>query len=107
MNYPNIPPEEIERLVLRAMCQGTPQGSLRAQAVELLAHYAWREPIYQVMFNCLASIAAVDPEPLRFALITCLTRKGFPDVELGIFFEPHELTQQDAERLMRWLKTRK
>ncbi len=107
MDYPNIAPEEIERLVLRAMCQGTPQGSVRAEAVKLLARYAWREPIYQVMFNCLASVPSVEPEDLRRGLLTCLTRKGFPDVELGIFFEPHELTQQDAERLMRWLKTRK
>jgi hypothetical protein len=95
--------EEIELLVLRALCQGTPQGSLRAKAAKLLSGYAWREPIHQAMFSCLTPIAALDSNELRSSLYACLTRKGFPDVDLENFFEPQLLSRQEASKLIQLL----
>jgi hypothetical protein len=95
--------EEIELLVLRALCQGTLQGSLRPEAAKLLSGYAWREPVHQAMFNCLTTLAAHDPDDLRHNLFSCLTRKGFPDIDLEVFFEPHSLTRQEASTLIRIL----
>lgn len=93
-----------ERLVLRAMCQGTPQGSVREAAIQMLRDYNWREPVHQVVFNCVLEIPTENRETVRNLLPERLTRKGFPDVEWEVFFEPHSLTQQDAEQLMRELK---
>lgn len=95
--------EEIELLVLRALCQGTPQGSVRSEAAGLLSGYPWREPVHEVMFGCLTAIATVQPDDLRRVLFACLTRKGFPDIDLGIFFEPQSLTRKEATRLIQLL----
>ena len=97
------PPEQAELLVLRAMCQGTPQGSVRAEAARALSRYAWREPVHQAMFSCLGIIAAVEPDDLRHTLLACLTRKGFPDVDLKTFFEPHAMTLGEARHFIRGL----
>lgn len=102
------PPEQIaieqtELLVLRALCQETPQGSLRESAARILAHYTWREPIHHAMVMCLASMARTRHDDLRGELIACLTRKGFPDVDLETFFEQQAPSQEDAERLMKQL----
>lgn|SRR5512143_192226 len=97
------PPEQAELLVLRAMCQGTPQGSVRAEAARALSRYAWREPFHQALFSCLGIIAAVEPDDLRHTLLACLTRKGFPDVDLKTFFEPHHVARQEASVLIQLL----
>lgn len=94
---------KLEFLVLRAVCQGTPQGSVRDVALQILRDYAWREPVHQAIFACLARLPSANPEFIRNELPACLTRKGFPDVELEELFEPHSLTKEDAERLMRQL----
>lgn len=87
-------------LVLRAMCQGTSQGSLRAEAAKLLARYDWREPVHHAMFSCLSVIPATQPEDLRRALLACLTRKGFPDVDIETLFEAHGLSKSELEELI-------
>ena len=95
---------KLELQVLRAVCQGTPQGSVRDGALRVLCNYAWREPVHQAIFGCLARLTSANLEFLRSELPACLTRKGFPDVDLELLFEPHSLTKEDAERLMRELK---
>jgi hypothetical protein len=91
---------QTELLILRAMCQGTPQGSVRTTALHILKDYRWREPVHQVMFQCLARLPGENPELLRNELPACLTRKGFPDVDWDTFFAPHSPTPQEAERMM-------
>ena len=103
MDPSKVPLDQIELLVLRAMCQETRQGSVRAEAGKLLAHYVWREPVYQAMFNCLASVPSVEPDDLRRGLLVCLTRRGFPDVDLEIFLQPHGLSRQESEQLIQHL----
>ncbi|MGE5325649.1 MAG: hypothetical protein ACM3NO_01310 [Deltaproteobacteria bacterium] len=96
-------PEETELIVLRALCQETIGGSLRADAARILPGYVWREPAHQAMFSCLTAIPAVEPEAMRRILLACLTRKGFPDISLEIFFEPQPLTRRQATRLIQSL----
>lgn len=95
-----------EFLVLRALCQGTKQGSVRDSGIQLLQSYTWREAVHQAIYNCLVHLASANLEQLRSLLPACLTRKGFPAVEWEALFEPHSLTRQDAERLMRELTPR-
>jgi hypothetical protein len=96
---------EIEMLVLRAVCQETPQGPAREAAARTLSQYAWREPVHLAIYKCLLSTHRVKPEDLRSELLACLTRKGFPDIELEFLFEPHTLSCQIVEQLMLRLKT--
>ncbi len=91
----------MERVVLRAMCQGT--GSLRTEAVRRLADYTWREPIHHAIFSCLSVIPSIQPDDLRRGLLTCLTRKGFPDVDVESLFRPHPLSTPDFQDLVRRL----
>jgi hypothetical protein len=95
---------QAERQVLRALCQGTAQGSVRESARLLLKNYRWRDPVHGVLFETLANLAAPAPEALRSQLPALLTRRGFPDVAWEDFFSPHGMTKEEAEELMRRLK---
>ncbi len=96
-------PEQLEQLVLRVMCLGTPEGSIRAEAAGRLADYRWREAVHQAIFACLVSIPSVEGEELRRALLTCLTRKGFPDVDLEFLFQPQMVSGPVALQLIQGL----
>jgi len=93
----------MERQVLRALCQGTPEGSVRETATQILKGYRWREPLHQVVFEVLASFPTDAPETLREHLPSRLTRCGFPDVAWEDFFALPSLSKEEAERLMRRL----
>jgi len=95
---------EVERQVLRALCQGTPQGSVRATARDILRTYRWREPLHQIVFEVVLGIPTEAPEVIREQLPARLTRKGFPDVDIEGFFKPHGLSKEEAERLIRQLR---
>ncbi len=91
---------ETERLVLQAICQGTPEGSIRDTAQRLLADYRWREPSHRVIFEVLMSMPTGRPQLLRDQLATRITRRGFPDLDWEKMFAPHNLNRAEAERLM-------
>ena len=90
---------EQERLALRAMCTGTPQGSVLETARRLLRSYSWREPVHQAIFQAVESIPSDSPEDIRNRLLTRLTVRGFPDVDCADLFQPHCLSKEEAERL--------
>lgn len=92
---------EAERRVLQALCQATPQGSVRATARAVLAGYPWREPVHQVIFDVLMALPTEIPDVVRSQLPARLTRRGFPDVDIDAFFQPHAMSKQEAERLLR------
>jgi hypothetical protein len=92
---------EHERLVLSALCLGTPHGSVRESARRILASYRWREPLHQVIYQVLLAFPFDSPELARLQLPARLTRAGFPDVEVEEFFRPHSLSQAGVEELMR------
>jgi len=93
-----------ERRVLRTLCQGTPRGSVRATARDLLRTYRWREPLHHVIFEVILSIPTEVPEVIRTQLPARLTRRGFPDVEIEDLFKPHGLSKEEAEHLIRRLR---
>ena len=92
-----------ERRVLQALCQATPQGSVRATARDILRTYRWREPLHHVIFEVVLSIPTEVPEVIRAQLPARLTRRGFPDVDIEDLFKPHGLSKEEAERLIRQL----
>ncbi|MBI1941689.1 MAG: hypothetical protein HYS33_09310 [Acidobacteria bacterium] len=105
---PNPPPPfeekiKVERLVLRALCTGTPEGSVRETARRLLRDYSWREPVHRVLFEVLNALPSDRPEDIRSLLPSRLTLRGFPDLDCDDLFLPHSLSGKDAMRLMQKL----
>jgi hypothetical protein len=100
----------IERLVLRALCQGAGGESVRETAGRMLKGYRWRDPVHQVVFEIIMSIQPDAPGlPVRQAglireqLPSQLTRRGFPDFDFEGLFTAHSLTPHEVERLMQQL----
>jgi hypothetical protein len=91
---------ETERRVLQALCQGTPQGSVRETAKRLLQSYRWRDAVHQVIFEVIVLIPSEDFQVLRDQLPIRVTRRGFPDVPWKEFFNPHTLSKDEVERLI-------
>jgi hypothetical protein len=90
-----------ERLALRLLCVGTPQGPVKNVLVPLLRGYRWQRPLHQVIFNAIVSIPTDDPETLRQLLPAKLTRMGFPDVEWEEISLPTSLSTEEAVALAR------
>lgn len=93
-----------ERLVLRALCMGTPEGSVRAAARCLLRDYSWHEPAHRAIFEVLDSLPSDLPEVVRDQLPARLTLKGYPDLDFEDLFRPHSLSKEETERLIQMLK---
>jgi hypothetical protein len=90
--------------ILQALCQGTLEGSELERGKSVLKNYKWQEPLHRLVFEVLNALpASTTPMLIREQLPSRLTRTGFPDVEWGQFFEPHSLSREEAERLMREL----
>jgi replicative DNA helicase len=96
---------EAERDILRAMVQGTPERSVWAEGVELLADYAFEDSTHQLIFDTLRELATADPALIRERLPARLNNKGFPDTNLEALFQPHNLTATQAVALMRALRS--
>lgn len=95
-----------ERRLLQFLCQNSQnnrEGSILAQDT-LLGDYTWIEPLHRVIFEAIRSSPARSPQVLQVQLPAMLTRRGYPDVDLDPFFEPHGLTQAEVERFMKELK---
>jgi hypothetical protein len=90
-----------EKLILRALCLGTPQGPIKGVAMPLLGEYHWHAQLHQVIYGALAAIPTDDPAALRQLLPAKLTRMGFPDVEWEEFFAPHSLSREESIALAR------
>ena len=116
---------ELEREVLRAMCNDPPAIAAigaahdaareklrehstrddRLEAIEALRGYAWRDEEHRVVFEALARVRSNDAVPLREQLPAHATRMGFPDVEWNLYFEPNA-GQNDLRELLRELLQR-
>jgi len=91
----------IEIMVLRVLCLGTPQGSVKETGKSLLRDYHWQNALHQVLWNAICAIPSENPEILRQLLPAQLTRLGFPDVEWEELFAPHSISREEAISLMR------
>ncbi len=94
-----------ERRVLQALCQGASGVTLLAEGARILYGCRFRDPLHQIVFEALGEMGPVDPARFRELLAARLTRKGFPDVDLDPFFEPHGLTADAAMALMKRLRS--
>lgn len=89
--------------MLQYLCQGTLDENFLTER-RRLGDYKWREPLHRVLFEAILDLPMASPEVLQARLPALLTRKGYPDVDLNPFFQPHGLTQTEAESLIRKLK---
>ncbi len=92
---------ELEKLAVRVLCLGTPQGPVKEIVIPLLRNYRWQSQLHQAVFKALAATPSDDPSILRDLLPAKLTRMGFPDVEWETFFAPHSLSRNESLALAR------
>jgi hypothetical protein len=90
-----------ELLVLRLLCQLAPTHPLRPVALRVTVQHNWQDPSRQVIFEALADIPSDNPKVIRGLLPAHLTRKGFPDVNVEMYFLPHGLTPREMEDLLK------
>lgn len=93
----------LEKLVLRLLCTGSPQGPVKAVLAPLLSTYRWQEQVHQVIFKAVSAIPTDDPVTIQHLLPTKLTRMGFPDIEWEEFFEPASVSKDGSIELVRQL----
>ena len=88
-----------ELQLLQFLCQPDAAGMHRTRVLGRLSRYSWREPDHQVIFEALSEISAAPPHELRALLPAQLTRKGFPEMSLDVYFQPPDLSPDAAEEL--------
>ena len=91
----------LEKLVLRLLCAGTPQGAVSDLLIPPLRGYAWKSMLHRAIFDAVAAAPSNDPEFLRQFLPAKLTRMGFPDVEWDELFAPPSISSKEAISLVR------
>lgn len=91
---------DLEKLALRVLCHGTPEGSVKQQLIPILREYHWQSQLHQVIFNAISECPSEKPEVFRQLLPAKLTRMGFPDVEWDEFFAPHTLSMEAVVALV-------
>lgn len=96
---------EAERRILSLLCQGHARGPIQDGLDRELARYSWREHEHQVIFEALLEIPSSDPQAIREQLPACLTRKGFPDLDLETYLQPRDLGSSQSTRSIRALLT--
>jgi hypothetical protein len=91
--------EEIERLLLGALCMGplTPQD--RSDTLRNLADYNWTSPDHRVIYEALRRSRQRESTALREHIVAEITRLGFPDIEVEPFFNSCTLTKAEVVRL--------
>jgi hypothetical protein len=91
--------EEIERLLLGAVCMGplTPQD--RSDTLRNLADYNWVHPDHRVIYEALRRSRQRESAALREHIVAEITRLGFPDMDVEPFFTPCTLTKSEVVRL--------
>ena len=92
-----------ERRILKALCRESCQASVRESARSALADYRWREPVHEIVFRWVVAQPATAPIPLRDQLPGLLTRKGFPDSDWELFFQPAPMSETKLADLIRRL----
>lgn len=94
----------VERLVLQAMCQGTPERTVWDDGMLILGSYPFHDVVHQLLFDTLGEINTDLPPIIRQQLPARVTLKGFPALDLAPFFQPHPLNAAQAVALMHQLR---
>ena len=91
---------EAELCILRAMCQGTPERTAWDEGMLILSSYPFRDSIHQLVFDILREISSRSPRVIREELPRRVVNKGFPDLDLDTYFQPHNLNASQVISLM-------
>jgi hypothetical protein len=94
---------EIERALLRELCQPSTTPVLRERILHELASYRWRLEDHRVVFDTLQKSRPSGTSSLHEQLRAHATRMGFPDIDWDAFFAPGE-ESQEIEKLVSRLK---
>ena len=86
---------EIERQLLAALCAPGLDKETRAQLFERLATHKFAAADHETIFRALLKMRGAPARHIRETLGACLTRLGFPDIDVEPIFqlEPPSATQ--------------
>jgi hypothetical protein len=105
-NSPSITITELERQLLRALCNGLSSHDDWNQVASQLSSHLWREPDHKVVYEALRAIKSNDPKTRRDELPAQVTRMGFPDLDCSVYFAGEESSTFEVDGLMRQLNAR-
>lgn len=80
-----------ELLALRGMCQGALDRRVWDDGIRILGSHAFQDTLHGLVFETLRELNTDEPRIIRGLLAARLTTKGFPDVDVEQYFEPHNL----------------
>jgi len=76
----------LEREILRALCNSQDPATARNAILRSLAHHAWHDPEHRIVYEALSRMRTRGPAALREELPATATRMGFPDVDWHLYF---------------------
>ncbi|MFY9730752.1 MAG: hypothetical protein WB723_06555 [Candidatus Acidiferrales bacterium] len=91
--------EEVERLLLGALCTGPLTLENRTDTLRRLADHNWIHPDHRVIYEALRRSRQRHSAALREHIVAEITRLGFPDIEVEPFFNPCTLTKAEIAGL--------
>jgi len=92
-----------ERQLLAALCQGSLDEERREELLRRLDKHTFATPDHEVVFRALRKLPTIKPERVRETLAATVTRMGFPDADLNIYFERHAPVEENLADLLREL----
>lgn len=87
--------EEVERLLLGALCTGPLTLEDRRNALLRLADYNWIGRDHRVIYEALRRSRQPESAALREHIVAEITRLGFPDIDVESFLNPCTLTKAE------------
>jgi hypothetical protein len=87
--------EEVERLLLGALCTGPLSPEDRSDILRSIADYNWIHLDHSVIYEALRRSCHRELPALREHIVSEITRLGFPDIEVDPFFNPCALTKAE------------
>jgi hypothetical protein len=94
----------LERQVLRALSAGIGTPAVWIQLADHLSGHRWQDPDHKVVYEALRAIRSCDPKVRRDELPAQITRMGFPDLDLSLYFGSGESSVAEIEGLIGRLK---
>lgn len=83
----NSSASEIERRLLAALCAPGLDEETRAQLFERLATHTFAAADHETIFRALLKMRGAPVRHIRETLGACLTRLGFPDIDVKPIFQ--------------------
>jgi hypothetical protein len=98
-----LPPAEIERQLLVALCFTQLDSETRATVLERLAAHAFANPDHEIIFQAIAKMPRAPGKHIRETLSARLARMGFPDIDVEPIFEFSPPSPEQIKSLLQQL----